>query len=217
MKIKTFLLTIVVIFSVFTTFSCSNNEIEDREYNETEVIEEAKKLIKKSEVLNDIYYGYGIECDTSDANNSNGYYFPADMLSLEKFGVETVEEIKTLTRECFTKAQSDYMIERCFSSIRDNTGDISFYARYYQEYDSLNTSEEKCIMVYTKYEPLLVDKIEYLYDTVRVTDVEGEIIKVSITVNATNSDGDSRTKDIEIDLIEEDNGFRIDSPTYARY
>ena len=53
MKIKAFLLTIVVIFSVFSTISCKkDNEVKDREYDEQEVITSAVDLIKKSEILN---------------------------------------------------------------------------------------------------------------------------------------------------------------------
>ena len=215
MKIKAFLLTIVVIFSVFSTVSCKT-KVKDREYNEQEVIAAAKDLIKKSEKLNDIYYGHGIECDLSATNESNGYYFPADYASLKKFGVETVADIKALTRECFTEAQSNYMINTTFSSVKDGGGDIIHFSRYYQEYDSLELTKEKCIMVYSKYEILLKDTVEYLYDTVRVADVEGQIIIVEIDVRATNSDGDVQEKKIKINLLEEKDGFRIDSPTYAR-
>jgi len=215
MKIKAFLLTIVVILSTISIFSCGEKDI-DRDYNETEVITSAKDLIKKSALLNEIYYGHGIECDTSDVSNANGYYFPADILSLNKFGVQTLDDIKKLTRECFTEAQSNFMINTVLSSIRDDEGDITYFARYYQEYDSLNTSEEKCIMVYSKYEPFLIDTVEYLYDTVKISDVEGEIITVEIDVNVTNSKGSVQKKTLKINLLEEKDGFRIDSPTYAR-
>ena len=215
MKIKAFLLTIVVILSTISIFSCGKKDI-DRDYNETEVITSAKDLIKKSALLNEIYYGHGIECDTGDVSNANGYYFPADILSLNKFGVQTLEDIKKLTRECFTEAQSNFMINTVLSSIRDDDGEITYFARYYQEYDSLNTSEEKCIMVYSKYEPFLIDTVEYLYDTVKISDVEGEIITVEIDVNVTNSKGSVQKKTLKINLLEEKEGFRIDSPTYAR-
>ena len=57
MRNKALLLTIVVIIALFSCVSCGNN----RDYDEIEVIEAAKDLIKKSEKLNDIYYGYGIQ------------------------------------------------------------------------------------------------------------------------------------------------------------
>lgn len=209
MKIKAFLLTIVVIFSVFSTISCKgNNEVKDREYDEQEVLTSAVDLIKKSEILNEIYYGHGIECDTGDINNANGNYFPADILSLNKFGVETFEDIKTLTRACFTEAQSDLMINTVLNPVKDTNGDIIYFSRYYQS--------EECLMVYSKYEVLLKDKVEYLYDTVRIFDVEGETIYVNIDVKVTNSDKNVQEKTLKIGLIEENNGFRIDTPTYAR-
>ena len=147
MKIKAFLLTLVVIFSVFNINSCKK-EVKDRDYDEAQVLAAAKDLIQKSEKLNDIYYGYGIEADTGDINNANGYYYPADVLSLEKFGVETVNDIKALTRACFTTAQAEYMMNNTFASVKDTNGDIIHFARYYQENDSLDLNETKCIMVY---------------------------------------------------------------------
>ncbi len=215
MKIKAFLLTLVVIFSAFSLNSCKE-KVKDREYNEGEVLEAARTLIKKSETLNEIYYGHGIEYDIGDTSNANGYYYPADLMSLDKYGVTNVEDIKRLTRECFTTGQSDYMINTVLSSIRDSSGDIIYFARYYQEYETLNESVEKCVMVYSRYEVLLVDTVEYLYDTLRVVDVEGEIIKVEIEAKATSPKGSTQTKRVIINLIEEDNGFRIDSPTYVR-
>ena len=215
MKIKAFLLTLVVIFSAFSLNSCKE-KVKDREYNESEVLEAARTLIKKSETLNKIYYGHGIEYDISDTSNANGYYYPADLMSLDKYGVTNVEDIKRLTRECFTTGQSDYMINTVLSSIRDSSGDVIYFARYYQEYETLNENVEKCVMVYSKYDVLLVDTVEYLYDTLRVVDVEGEIIKVQIEVKATNPQGSTQIKKVVINLLEEDNGFRIDSPTYVR-
>ena len=195
--------------------SCKK-KVKDREYNEAEVLAAAVDLIKKSEKLNEIYYGYGIEYDIGDTSNANGYYYPADLMSLDKFGVTNVDGIKRLTRECFTTRQSDYMINTVLSPIRDSNGDIVYFARYYQEYETLNENVEKCVMVYSKYEPFLVDTVVYLYDTVRVVDVDGEIIKVEIGAIATSPDGNVQEKKIVIDFLEEANGFRIDSPTYVR-
>lgn len=216
MKIKALLLTLVVIFSAFSFNSCKTKKEKDREYNESEVLEAARTLIKKSEILNEIYYGQGIEYDIGDTSNSNGYYYPADLMSLDKFGVTNVEDIKRLTRECFTTGQSDQMINTILSSIRNQSGDIIHFARYYQEYETLNENVEKCVMVYSKYDVLLVDTVEYFYDTLRVIGVKGQIIKVEIEANATSPAGNVQRKKIVIDLLEEANGFRIDSPTYVR-
>ena len=84
MKNKAFLLTIVVIMSLLLCVSCGN----DRDYDAAEVIGAAKELIKKSEKLNDIYYGYGIQYEKNESE-ANGSYYPADYTSLSKFGVNT--------------------------------------------------------------------------------------------------------------------------------
>lgn len=217
MKTKAFLLTIVVIFSVFTINSCKK-EPKNREYDEAEVVVAAKDLIKKSEILNEIYYGHGIECDLTDVSNANGNYYPADLLSTKKFGVETIEDIKALTRECFTQSLSNLMISTVLMPITDDDGNIIKLARYYQEYDALDTTLEKCIMVNSEYSSedkiLFKDDVEYFYDTVRVSHAEGEKIIVKIDVKVTNSSGNVKEDVLEVELLEEKNGFRLDTFTF---
>ena len=210
MKNKLFLLTIVVIIALFLCNSCSKN----REYNETEVIDAAKQLIQKSETLNDIYYGPGIEY-VKDESSANGSYYPADYLSLNRFGIETVNDIKNLTLECFTKEYSALMINTKLSSVSDDEG-IQGYSRYYQKYNALDNSEE-CIMVYKDAVIYLTDTVVYDYSSLAVSRVKGEEVFVKISAEVTDTEGKTQTQEIEISLLEEENGWRINSPTYAKY
>ena len=210
MKNKLFLLTIVVIIALFACVSCSN----DREYDENEVIANAKILISKSEKLNDIYYGHGIKY-TKDESAGNGIYYPADYFSLNEFGVQTVNDIKNLTVECFTKEYSDLIINTKLAQVSDDEG-IQVYARYYQKYNALDNSEE-CIMVNKNAVIYLTDTVIYDYSSIHVSRVEGEEVFVKISATVITEDGKTQTKEIEISLLEEENGWRINSPTYVRY
>ena len=210
MKNKAFLLTIVVILNLFLCISCSKN----REYDETEVITAAAELIKKSERLNDIYYGRGIEYSKNESEG-NGVYYPADFLSLERLGIKTVNDIKNLTAECFTKEYAALVINTKLSQVYDEDG-IQEYSRYYQKYNALDNSEEY-IMVYKNATVYLTDTVLYDYSSLRVSRVKGDEVFVSISVTVSTDDGKVQTKDIEISLLEEENGWRINSPTYARY
>ena len=164
MKNKLFLLTLVVIFSLFLCISCST----DREYNEEDVLSSAENLIKKSEVVNEIYYGHGIEY-YKDESTANGAYYQADFLSLRRFGVENINDIKKMTTECFTENLSNSMINNTLSSIQDEDG-IQTFSRYYQKYSALDNTEE-CIMVYKDAIVYLTDKVTYDYSTLRVSRV----------------------------------------------
>lgn len=211
MKIKAVLLTIVIIILSFGSVSCSN----DRDYDEAEVISAAKELIKKAETVNEIYYGYGIRYDEFGMMGDN-VYVEADLSSVNSFGIDTVSDIKALARECFTTDLSDIMISTVVSSVNDPDGNITSYARYIPKIDSSN-DREIGILVNRNFKVLLTDKIEYDYDSVRVSGVDGETIFVKINLTVSTPEGKSQTKDIEIALLEQSDGFKLDSPTYARY
>lgn len=210
MKNKLFLLTIVVIISLFFCVSCGK----DRKYNEDEVIKAAEELIKKSEMLNDIYYGKGIDY-IKDESTADGAYYEADYISLNRFGVENINDIKNMTYECFTKNLSSSMINTILTSVSDDDG-IQRYSRYYQKYNALDNKEE-CIMVYKDAIVYLTDDVVYDYSSIRVSRVEKEEVFVKISVSVTDKEKRTQTKEIEISLLEESDGWRINSPTYTKY
>lgn len=209
---RVILLTLVVIMTVFSLISCAE---ENREYDEAEVLSAAKTLIEKSEILNELYYGKGIAY-TDDRNMANGIYYPADEVSVMSFGIETVEDIKTLTRECFTVSLSNIIIGTKLEVVSDSSGNQS-YVRYYQKYDALDGTKPQCIMVNSETDVLLTDKVTYDYTSLRVKGAEGQTVKVTVAVSVENPEGKIQYKTLEIGLVEEENGWRIDSPTYARY
>lgn len=210
---RVILLTLVVIIAVFSVISCG--KVENREYDEAQVLLAAKALIEKSEILNELYYGKGIAYE-DDINLATGIYYPADEISVKSFGIETVEDIKTLTRECFTVSLSNIMIGTKLQAVTDSSGNQS-YVRYYQKYDTLDPKKPECIMVNKEIEVLLKDKVTYDYSTLSVKGAEGQTVKVTIAVTVENEKGDVQHKTLEIGLLEEENGWRIDTPTYARY
>ena len=62
----------------------------------------------------------------------------------------------------------------------------------------------------------LSDKVTYLFDTLEVSHSEGELVFVSLDVRI-ERDGKTQERTINVGLIEEDDGWRIDNPTYANY
>jgi hypothetical protein len=72
-------------------------------------------------------------------------------------------------------------------------------------------------MVYSKAIPLLVDSVKYDYDSITVSHSKKKTVFVKIDCHITTDDGKTQDKTLEIGLVEEKNGWRIDTPTYARY
>ena len=210
MKIKLFLITIVVIFSLLFNIGCEKN----REYNEEEVLFYAEKLISQSIVLNEIYYGEGIPF-TKDESLAEGYYYPASSEYLSEINVKTINDMKALTRSCYSSAMAESIIGTKLTSIMSDGGIVS-YARYYQKYDSLS-DEEECIMVYKEYPLYLIDEVVYHYDSLSISEVRGEVIYVSLKTTVTKEGKGSQERDLTVALIEEADGWRLDSPTYMRY
>lgn len=186
----------------------------DRSYDEGEVLSSAKELLKSAEVLNDIYYGGGINYITT--GYIDGYYYEADPLHLAVLGFNTVEELKIMTLNTFTLGYSEEIFSTKLSMIEDETG-IQEMTRYYQRYDGLEFTEPVCIMVYSRAKKQLTGDIEYDYSTLRISGVKKQTVYVTVTATVTDADGKNMAVDIEVSLIEEDNGWRIDNPCYANY
>ena len=212
MKIKAFLLIIIVILTLSFTVSCSKN----REYDEAEVMAAAKDLLKKSEKLNYIYYGYGIEYEMNESE-ANGAYYRADSLSLERLGIQTVDDMKKLTDETYTVSLASSIIStKLNGGSLDEDSSLMNYARYYQKTNALDGSNE-CIMVYKLAEIYLTDETEYLYDTLKVVGSEIDEVLIEIDVKVTNPEGEEQIQTLKFTLLEESNGWRINSPTYVKF
>ena len=199
---------LVVIFSVFSIVGCGEK---NREYDENEVLEAAKNLIPKSVILNELFYGYGISPDLSSTKFS-GVYYEAEYMSQKKFGIETVNEMKDMVRECFSSDYSDLIISTKLSSILDENGTPIALVRYYQD-----PTDTEIIMVNKDAVIDLKDKLEYLYDTLSVTESRGEEVFVTLDVKITTDDKKEQTRTVNIALIEENGEWKINSPTYTTY
>ena len=72
-------------------------------------------------------------------------------------------------------------------------------------------------MVYSKFTALLKGEIEYDYTTLRVEGSKKEKVNLLIEATVKNTEGLSQKTTVKVTLVEEENGWRIDNPTYANY
>ena len=206
-KILSLFLIVVMMVSILSLSSCN------RRYDADEVVAETEKLLKEAEMLNFVYYGGGIEYYDSD--EEKGYYRRANDKHLETLGFSTIEELKVLTEKTFSKEYSTLLYTTILSPMTNDTSLVSA-ARYYQVYDE-KTGEASYIMVYSKFNLMLKDSIEYDYSSLKATGSKKEKVFVTVEATVTREDGKSQKTTVTITLVEEDEGWRIDNPTYANY
>ncbi len=207
-RILSALIVIATLISVLSMSGCN------RTYDEEEVLTAAKELLHEAEKLNYIYYGDGI--DYFDAEEEGlGHYRKAVPAHLEELGFNTVDELRLMTEKVYSKSYSEHLFSTVLSSQKD--GDIIVaMARYYQAYNE-ETGEPTDIMVYSKYNVIFKDKLEYDYDSLQIEGSKREKVYLTVNATVTNSEGKSQIAEITVTLFEEEDGWRIDNPTYANY
>ena len=205
---KTVSLILIIVTVFFNLVSCN------RKYDEAEVKEEAARLIAASVDLNEIYWGRGIAY-INDASGSNGAYYEANFFDLIKYDIRTVDDLKAKTELVFSEAYCESIFATAFSSVIDQE-ELQIYARYYQKYEDENETVPTAIMVYSLAKVLLTDEIEYHYDTIEVVGSKKKTVYVTIEISVTREDK-TQTKVLKIGLLEEKNGWRLDTPTYSSY
>ncbi len=184
------------------------------EYDEDELKEKAKELIYTSAVLDEIFWGAGIDY-VNDLSFSNGIYYMASEISLNKYGIRTVYDLEVLTRATLSERYANSALQSALGGAND--GEFVFVlARYYQKYSDIEQKEPVCIMVNSSYKPLLTDTVDYLYDTIKVLSSDKERIYLTIDVNVTR-DKSTQRQTLDIALTIENGEYKIDSPTYTTY
>ena len=206
-KLISLLLIAVTLVSLFTLSSCN------RRFDKAEVIEATKTLLKDAEMLNIVYYGSGIEY--FDDDEVKGYYHKANPNHLENLGFSTIDELKRLTEKTFSDGYSSMLYSTILSSLMDDISVVS-PARYYQAFDE-KTGAPTHIMVYSNFTPMFKDSIVYDYDSLKAKGSKKEKVYVEVDATVTNAEGKSQRTTVTVTLVEEDDGWRIDNPTYANY
>lgn len=212
-RILALFLIIATLAASLSLFSCDGGE-RDRDYNEEELLKEAEKLIKQADLLNEIFYGKGISYDELSAS-SYGNYKQALIFDLEKYGFFSISELKEKAEAVFTKGYSENIFSTILDSIKDDDDNVRYFARYIEVREE--EEADGVIFVSTTYTPLYDGEIEYDYSTLSVYEVKGERITVSVKATITTSDNKVQSTNKRITLIEEDLGWRIDSPSYIVY
>jgi len=188
----------------------------DVKYDEAEVKAAAKELIEESVLLNDIYWGEGLP-HSDDKNTSDGVYYTALESYHYSLGFKTIDELKTLTEKTFSKGFCQTQIyPTILESVQDGDKAI-ILSRYYQKYGGKNFNVPEYIMVNSTWKKILDSEVEYDYESIVVKGSDEERVYVTLKATVKKDGYDPQTREIEIALVEEDDGWKIDSPTYLNY
>ncbi len=201
MKIRIISLILLLTLSLCTILTSCGEEV--IEYDETELISTAGTLIRKSAEFNIIFWGDGIPFEEG-TNYDNGIYSP----SMSEYKYTLIDDIIKDAENIFSSGYMTTVKRTIFSAQFGDTG-VDGYARYYQE------TELDPIMVRTDYKPVLVDKNEYLYDTIVIDGADENAVYVKISIKVTRDDA-YQIITSRIKLVNED-GWRIDNHTFANY
>ena len=210
-RIISLLLTVILVITLSATVLTSC----DKKYDEDEVREAAKRLIEESILLNEIYWGEGIPYNVGDKNNSDGVYYAAIEAYHYQWGFKTIDELRALTAKTFSKGYCQNIETTMLTGIVEG-GENVFLSRYYQKISSLDGTPE-FIMVNSDWEVELIGRVTYDYDSIKVIGSEDETVYVTVMATVTEEGYDPQTREIRIALVEESDGWKIDSPTYLNY
>ena len=206
-KLSILLIPVLVLSMLFS--SC------DRSYDEAVVKAAARELLEKSNLVNEIFYGVGLPYDSSNSAVASGNYKPASEEYLSSIGVSNIQGLKSLAKEVYTDELCEIIFKTTFESVKDSSGDIVIFSRYAERI----TETRSYILVYSELAPVYENEVEYLYDTLSVIGAEGDYIHIKIDVRLTSYDGllSRVERGAEFILLEEEDGFRLDSPSFVKY
>ncbi len=202
-------LILILILTLGTVLSSCGN----RDYDEAVVKAETRVLLEKSKAINEVFYGVGMTVDSSLSSLITGYYKPVSKEYLGELGVSNLNGLRELTKEVYTEELSELIFQTKLISVKDSAGNVVVYARYFET----KVNNEQRVMVYTAADPMYENDVDYLYDTLVVRGSDKQHIIVELDVKLTTFDGFSRVERIEILLLEEKDGFRLDTLSFAKY
>lgn len=184
----------------------------DRSYDEAEVKAAAEELLQKSILVNEIFYGTGMEYDEK-SSAAIGHYCPVEKEYLDSIGISTTDGLRNLTKGVYTDALCEIIFSTKLESLRDSEGNVISFRRYYDG----KVNGVGYLMAYTEADVRYDNTVEYLYETLTVTGADGEHINIEIDVLLTSTVGQTRTTRVEFSLLEEKGEFRLDTLSFVKF
>ena len=162
---------------------------------ENEATDIVKGLVTNAYVLNEVYYGKGI--NYKDTGNPNDLYMPA--YENEKFALKN--KLVKRTYEVFSQSYAESLIDLAFGGVQSEINQNSVMPRYM----ILDDENETWIYVNTDYEPLVEEIAEYDFTTIDIVKISRKFIEATIKT--------TKNEEVKVTIVKESSGWRLDSAT----
>ena len=218
MKILKVISCMLLVVSLLTLIACKNKEEEEewippREYDETEVLENATHLIHTAKKINTVLWGVGIL--SIDDDGSDHTYLPASSEEMEEYGIYSVEDIRKIMKRYYSAGVCDTVEKTILGNVRDENSSIVSLVRYYDDKDK--ETGDVTLMVNRKANVYFTNEVEYHTETMRIKEVKGEVIYLTVDVVVYDDENNAYERCLTFSVIEEDTGWKLHSPTYMKY
>lgn len=161
-----------------------------------------KDLVERSFELNDIYFGKkGLAY--RDSGNPADLYLP--VLETEKY--YSKKKLEEATREVYCKDYADSLIQLSLTGIQSPINVDSVKSRFAYVYD------DDWLYINKDYEYPLEYFTEYDFSTIEITYTSGSFIETTISGKRMTDKGYENVT-VTLELVNEDNGWRLNNPTY---
>lgn len=199
-KITTLLALLLIVLSLT---SCGNPP------DAAELRPVAESLIEASHAINDIFFGEGlpaIERDSQFAIDNHVYYMDEhgnyDYIT-EDCPYQTTDQIKAAAEQVYSDEYLTSIYETMFIGVADEHAGM-LYARYLDTDEGLKKSNI--------HESMIKARRVYDYDSMTVVKPSNDKF-VNLEFD-THLEGESEVTRVRLTLVREDDGWRLDSPTY---
>lgn len=186
-RILTFILALAVILSLAASLSSCGDKVSTEDARTL-----VKGLVSESYALNVIYFGEGLKYLDEDIEE-NSLYAPVSPGEVYYKKSALIEK----TRKVFSEDYASDIIETAFTGVKDATDTNAIFARYVV-YDGDR------LYVNRQIEGIEINK--YDYSNIEIIRISSRFIQAKM--NTLSGD------EVSITLINEKNGWRLDSATY---
>lgn len=205
------LLAILLTFSL-SLMSCGES------YDEDEVIEASRTLLKNSEALNTVFFGNGI--GYIESSYANGDYKEADPFHLDKLGFSTVAELRTLAYSTYIDSYADSVLNLALNPLYNAENEIQYMAKYAEAFYDVEM-KKPYILVYSRFEDVRVifdDKMSFDYSSIRAEGINDGRVKMWVKVTVESEEGKLQSREISFYIKKEDQkGYRLTGPVFTNY
>lgn len=198
-KISIFVLACLLILPLFA--GCARESTD-------EMLAICKAQLEKTRIVNAICFGEGLTPSEEGGYQLSGYA-EATGESKAKYGVDTVEDIITMMRECYSVATCDYIDKVIFNPVK---GD-SAYASFSRYFDALDGKDHTALMVRKGYIPLAYGDVSY--ENLRIKSYNRSRAEILVDVTVKEGENSRTDKNVKLSLRYEEGTWKYDTVTYS--